>query len=101
MAQVSHTTWDAFLVVNNLYEMGKLKDQKFSQAELAKGTLALKQWHMKPLVSLPDDSKLCLLKKVRKVNWLIKKTERNFKLTSLVSCYWHPKKPSKATCKNI
>lgn len=76
MAQVSRTTWDAFLVVNNLYETGKLKDQKFSQAELAKGTLALKQWHMKPLVSLPDDSKLCLLKKVRKVNWLIKKTER-------------------------
>lgn len=65
MAQVSRATWDAFLTVNKLYESGKLKDQTFSQAELVKGTLALKQWHMKPLVALPDDSKLCLLQKVR------------------------------------
>ena len=66
MAQVSCATWDAFVEVNNLYESGKLKAQKFSSGDVAKGTLALKQWHIKPLVSLPDESKLYLLKKVRK-----------------------------------
>ena len=66
MAQVSVNTWDAFVKVNNLYESGKLKGQKLSAADVASGTISLKQWYMKPLVSLPDDSKLYLLNKVRK-----------------------------------
>lgn len=66
MALVSNNTWDAFIKVNDLFERGKLKGQKFSSLEISSGTLALKQWHMKPLVSLPDDSKLYLLNKVRK-----------------------------------
>lgn len=64
MAQVSLNTWDAFVKVNNLYESGKLKGQKLSAADVASGTISLKQWYMKPLVSLPDDSKLYLLNKV-------------------------------------
>ena len=63
MAQMSKSAWEAFVKVNNLYESGKLKDQKCSQSEIAKGTLALKKWHMKPLVSLPDNSKVYLLNK--------------------------------------
>ena len=66
VAQVSVNTWDAFVEVNNLYESGKLKGQKLSAADVASGTISLKQWYMKPLVSLPDDSKLYLLNKVRK-----------------------------------
>jgi len=65
MAQVSKETWDAFMKVNDLYEAGKLKDQKFTAAEVVRGTLALKQWYMKPMLSLPDEAKLCLLNKVR------------------------------------
>ena len=66
MALVSNNTWDAFMKVNDLFESGKLKGQKFSSLDISSGTLALKQWYMKPLVSLPDDSKLYLLNKVRK-----------------------------------
>lgn len=65
MAQVSKATWDAFIKVNDLYEAGKLKDQKFTATEVVKGTLALKQWYMKPLLSLQDEAKLFLLNKVR------------------------------------
>ena len=63
MAQMSKSAWEAFVKVNDLYESGKLKDQKCSQSEIAKGTLALKKWHMKPIVSLPDNSKVYLLNK--------------------------------------
>jgi len=65
MAQVSKATWDAFIKVNDLYDAGKLKDQKFTTTDVVKGTLALKQWYMKPLLSLPDEAKLCLLNKVK------------------------------------
>lgn len=65
MAQVSSSTWAAFMEVNRLYEIGKLKGQKFSPGDVVKGTLAIKQWHMKPLVSLPDETKLFLLNKVK------------------------------------
>ena len=65
MAQVSSSTWDAFIKVNKLYEAGKIKGQKFSPGDVVKGTLALKQWHMKPLVSLPDEAKRFLLNKVK------------------------------------
>jgi len=41
-----HRTWAAFSKVNNLHESGKLKEQKFSATDVARGTLALKEWHM-------------------------------------------------------
>ena len=61
----SSNTWNAFIKVNKLYETGKIKGQKFSPGDAVKGTLALKQWHMKPLVSLPDEAKCFLLNKVK------------------------------------
>ena len=79
MAQVNENTWDAFVKVNNLYESGKLKGQTLSAADVASGTISLKQWYMKPLVSLPDDSKLYLLNKVRTTFF----TDRN-----LVGTWW-------------
>mmetsp|Transcript_36100 Transcript_36100/g.57708 ORF Transcript_36100/g.57708 Transcript_36100/m.57708 type:complete len:417 (+) Transcript_36100:589-1839(+) len=77
MAQVSSSTWAAFMEVNRLYEIGKLKGQKFSPGDVVKGTLAIKQWHMKPLVSLPDETKLFLLNKISSGELLLKdlKTE--------------------------
>ena len=64
MAQVSSNTWNGFIKVNKLYEDGKIKGQKFSPGDAVKGTLASKQWHMRPLVSLPDEAKCFLLNKV-------------------------------------
>lgn len=43
MAQVSLSTWLAFIEVNNLYESGKIKGQKFSPGDIMKGKLAMKQ----------------------------------------------------------
>ena len=65
MAQVSSSTWNAFIEVNKLFEGGKIKGQKFSPGDVVKGTLALKQWHMKPMLSLPDETKRFLLNKVK------------------------------------
>ena len=61
MAQVSSSNCDAFLKVNKLYERGKIE---FS-GDVVKWTLALKQWHVKPLVNIPDESKRFLLNKVK------------------------------------
>lgn len=72
MAQVSLSTWLAFIEVNNLYESGKIKGQKFSPGDIMKGKLAMKQWHMKPLVSLPDESKCLLLNKISSGEILLK-----------------------------
>ena len=66
IAQVSSKTWDVFIKVKDFFESGKLKDQQFSINDVVKGTLCLKQWHMKPLVSLADELKLILLNKVRR-----------------------------------
>ena len=45
--------------------MGRLKEQKVSSGEIVRGTVSLKQWHMKPLCSLSDEQRLLLLLKVR------------------------------------
>lgn len=59
MARLGKDVWKLF------YEMGKLKEQKVSYGDIFRGTLSLKQWHMKPLCSLTDDNRLWLLVKVR------------------------------------
>ena len=64
MAQMSLSAWNVFREFNDLYKSGKLKEQKFTQADVTRGSLAVKQWHMKPLVSLPDETKEFLLNKV-------------------------------------
>ena len=66
MARVSRATWEAFMKVNDLFENGKIKGQKFTAAEIARGSLCLKQWHMKGLIAASDDTKLHLLNMVSK-----------------------------------
>ena len=64
MAQMSLSPWNVFQKFNDLYESGKLKEQKFTLGDVTRGTLAVKQWHLKPLVSLRDETKEFLLNKV-------------------------------------
>jgi len=45
--------------------MGRLKEQKVSSGEIVRGTVSLKQWHMKPLCSLSDEQRLLLLLKLK------------------------------------
>jgi len=45
--------------------MGRLKEQKVSSGEIVRGTVSLKQWHMKPLCSLSDEQRLPLLLKLK------------------------------------
>jgi len=45
--------------------MGWLKEQKVSSGEIVRGTVSLKQWHMKPLCSLSDKQRLPLLLKLK------------------------------------
>lgn len=42
-----------------------LKEQKVSSGEIVRGTVSLKQWHMKPLCSLSDEQRLPLLLKLK------------------------------------
>ena len=65
MARVGKDVWKEFQEVNNLYEKGGLKDQKVSSADVIRGVVNLKQWHMKPLSSLNDEQRLALLRKVK------------------------------------
>ena len=66
MAKVNKAVWREFQdSVNSLFEMRWLKEQKVSSGEIVRGTVSLKQWHMKPLCSLSDEQRLPLLLKVR------------------------------------
>ena len=65
MAKANKAVWREFQEVNSLFEMGRMKEQKVSSGEIVRGTVSLKQWHMKPLCSLSDEQRLPLLLKVR------------------------------------
>ena len=65
MAKANKAVWREFQEVNSLFEMGRMKEQKDSSGEIVRGTVSLKQWHMKPLCSLSDEQRLPLLLKVR------------------------------------
>ena len=64
MAKANKAVWREFQEVNSLFEMGRMKEQKVSSGEIVRGTVSLKQWHMKPLCSLSDEQRLPLLLKV-------------------------------------
>ena len=64
MAKANKAVWREFQEVNSLFEMGRVKEQKVSSGEIVRGTVSLKQWHMKPLCSLSDEQRLPLLLKV-------------------------------------
>lgn len=65
MARVSKDVWKEFQEVNSMCEKGRLKDQKVSAADVIRGVVSLKQWHMKPICSLSDEERLVLLRKVK------------------------------------
>lgn len=67
MVQVFLNIWDVFVKVNNFYESGKFKGQKFLVVDVVSGIIFFKQWYMKFFVSFFDDFKFYLLNKVRKI----------------------------------
>lgn len=65
MARVGKDVWKEFQEVNTLFEKGGLKGQKANSVDVLRGSINLKQWHMKPLSNLSDGQKLTLLRKVK------------------------------------